>query len=294
LGEDRAVAEKEKDAISGVETTGHEWDGIKELNNPLPKWWIYVLYATIIWAIGYWIAMPAWLTISGYTKGVLGYSQRDRVATSIAEAQAGQAELRQAIAESDPAAIIDDSGLLEFALAGGASAFGDNCAPCHGRGAEGAIGYPNLNDDVWIWGGTPEDIHVTLKVGIRAGHEETRESEMPAFGRDQILSRAEINDVAEYVLSLSGAGEDATAAERGTLLFADNCAACHGEAGEGDQSLGAPNLADAIWLYGGDKASVVASISNSRAGVMPYWEGRLDDVTIKQLVVYVHSLGGGQ
>ena len=288
------MAQKETDSISGVETTGHEWDGIKELNNPLPRWWVYVLYATIVWAVGYWIAMPAWPTISSYTKGVLGYSQRANVAASIAEVRAGQAELRQAIAGSEPAAIIDDPALLEFAMAGGASAFGDNCAPCHGRGAEGAPGYPNLNDDVWIWGGTPEDIHTTLRVGIRAGHQETRESEMPAFGRDQILSRTEIDEVAEYVLSLSGEPGDAEAAKRGAVLFADNCSACHGEDGEGDQSLGAPNLADAIWLYGGDKASVVASIADSRAGVMPYWEGRLDDVTIKQLVVYVHSLGGGQ
>ena len=288
------LAAKEKDAITGVETTGHEWDGIKELNNPLPKWWLYVLYATIIWSVGYWIAMPAWPTITGYTKGVLGHSQRANVVADIAAAREAQSEFRQGIAENELEVILEDAALLEFALAGGASAFGDNCAPCHGSGAQGAKGYPNLNDDNWIWGGSLEDIHYTLHFGIRAGHEETRESEMPAFGADGILSRDEINDLAEYVLSLSGAGEDAEAAARGAPLFADNCAACHGDNGAGEQSLGAPNLTDAIWLYGGEKADVVASIANSRRGVMPYWQGRLDEVTIKQLTVYVHSLGGGQ
>jgi cytochrome c oxidase cbb3-type subunit 3 len=288
------VAQKEKDTVTGVETTGHEWDGIKELNNPLPRWWLYVLYATIVWSVVYWIAMPAWPTVSSYTKGFPGHSQRVNVANAVAEAQTAQAGLRQAISDSDPGAVIGDPSLLEYAMAGGASAFGDNCAPCHGRGAQGAKGYPNLNDDVWIWGGTPEDIHTTLKYGIRSGHEDSRENEMPAFGADDILSRTEIDEVAEYVLSLSVGASDAAAAKRGAVIFADNCSACHGEDGGGDQSLGAPNLADAIWLYGGDKAEVVESIAKSRRGVMPYWAGRLDEVTIKQLVVYVHSLGGGQ
>ena len=288
------MAAKEKDSVTGVETTGHEWDGIKELNNPLPKWWLYVLYATIIWSIGYWIAMPAWPLITSYTKGVLGHSQRANVAAEIAAVNEARSEFRQKISESDLEAIRDDDALLEFALAGGSSAFGDNCAPCHGSGAQGAKGYPNLNDDNWIWGGTLEDIHYTLLYGIRANHEETRESEMPAFGADGILAREEINDLAEYVLALSGSGEDAEAAARGETLFADNCSACHGEVGAGDQSLGAPNLTDAIWLYGGEKADVVESIANSRRGVMPHWQGRLDEVTIKLLTLYVHSLGGGQ
>jgi len=289
------VAEKkELDAISGVETTGHEWDGIKELNNPLPRWWLYVLYATIVWAIGYWIVMPAWPTLTGYTKGVLGHSQRDLVAEQIEAAQDAQADLRAAIVAKDPAEIVKDETLLEYALAGGKAAFGDNCAPCHGSGAAGSPGYPNLNDDSWLWGGTLDDIYTTVRHGIRADDEETRSGDMPAFVADGMLESQQANDAVEFVLSLSGRSEDAEAAKRGAEVFADNCAACHGEDGTGDQSFGAPNLADDLWLYGGDRETIATTVAKGRHGVMPSWEGRLDPVTIKQLVVYVHSLGGGQ
>ena len=285
---------KELDAISGVETTGHEWDGIKELNNPLPRWWLYVLYATIVWAIGYWIVMPAWPTLTGYTKGVLGHSQRDLVAEQIEAAQDAQADLRAAIVAKDPAEIVKDETLLEYALAGGKAAFGDNCAPCHGSGAAGSPGYPNLNDDSWLWGGTLDDIYTTVRHGIRADDEETRSGDMPAFVADGMLESQQANDAVEFVLSLSGRSEDAEAAKRGGEVFADNCAACHGEDGTGDQSFGAPNLADDLWLYGGDRETIATTVAKGRHGVMPSWEGRLDPVTIKQLVVYVHSLGGGQ
>lgn len=285
---------KELDAYSGVETTGHEWDGIKELNNPLPRWWLYVLYACILWAIGYWIVMPAWPTLSGYTKGVFGHSQRNLVAEQIEAAHDAQADFRAALLNEDPAEILKDQNHLEFALAGGKAAFGDNCAPCHGSGAAGASGYPNLNDDSWLWGGNLDDILTTVRYGIRAEHDETRVGDMPAFVADGMLDRQQANDVTEYVLAFSGRAEDAEAAKRGTEVFADNCAACHGENGKGDQDLGAPNLTDEIWLYGGDRETILTTLSNGRRGVMPAWEGRLDPVTIKQLVVYVHSLGGGQ
>lgn len=288
------MARPEIDEVTGVETTGHEWDGLKELNKPLPRWWLWVLYASIIWAIGYWIAMPSWPLISSYTKGVLGYSQRQIVTQSVADARAAQSQYLDKIGSSDLAAIKADAELLRFALAGGEAAFGDNCAPCHGRGAQGAVGYPNLNDDNWLWGGTLENIHTTLKVGIRSGHPETRDNQMPAFGRDQILEPAQINDVTEYVLSISGGEADAAAAEKGKAIFAEQCAACHGEEGKGNPELGAPNLTDRIWLYGGSKEAILQSVRNSRAGVMPFWEGRLSPETIKQLAVYVHSLGGGQ
>ena len=283
---------KDIDAISGIETTGHEWDGIKELNNPLPRWWLYVLYASIIWAIGYWIVMPAWPTFTGYTEGVIGFSQRDRVQQTIEAARDAQADLRAAILDNNPEAILQDEALLEFALAGGKAAFGDNCAPCHGSGAAGAPGYPNLNDDNWLWGGTLDDIATTINYGIRSGHPDTRESEMPAFLADGLLERQQVSDVVDHVLSFTDRAEDAEAAARGAEVYADNCAACHGEKGEGEQSLGAPNLSDGIWLYGSDRADILATVANSRRGVMPHWEGRLDPVTLKQLVVYVHSLGG--
>ncbi|MEM7223859.1 MAG: cytochrome-c oxidase, cbb3-type subunit III [Pseudomonadota bacterium] len=285
---------KDIDSITGVETTGHEWDGIKELNNPLPKWWLYVLYACIVWAFCYWIAMPAWPLVSSYTKGVLGYTNRTAVAASLERASANQAAYRDAIRTKPLDEILADPSLLEFALAGGRASFGDNCAPCHGSGAQGFTGYPNLNDDDWLWGGTLDDIHHTINYGIRTDHEDTRVNDMPAFGRDEILSREEIADVADYVLSLSGQTENPEAVERGAQIFEDNCVACHGEGGTGIQELGAPNLANGLWLYGGDRADVIDSISNSRRGVMPHWIDRLDENTIKQLVIYVHSLGGGQ
>lgn len=290
----------ERDEATGTETTGHEWDGIKELNTPLPKWWLYVFYACIVWSIAYWIAMPAWPTggsgTDDYTKGVLGYSQRNVVAEQLTEARTKQAQYIEAIAAADLEQIAADDEMLRFSLAGGAAAFGDNCAGCHGSGAQGFKGYPNLNDDAWIWGGTLEDIHTTLLYGIRWDEfDDTRFNMMPAYGTDGILTPEEIDLVADYVLSLSGQAELSDAQfEQAAEIYTIQCAACHGDEGEGITELGAPNLRDSIWLYGGDKADVVESITHSRAGVMPGWVDRLDPVTIKQLAVYVHSLGGGQ
>lgn len=288
------AAKYEIDDVTGAETTGHEWDGIKELNRPLPKWWLYVLYATIIWSLGYWVAYPAWPMISGYTQGMLGYSQRQTVTRGIEEARAAQSTSNAAIVQATTDEIAANPDLLQFAVAGGRAAFGDNCAPCHGRGAQGAAGYPNLNDDDWIWGGKLADIHLTIRNGVRGTPEDTRVSAMPRFGLDQMLTKAQVADTAEYVLALSGAGHDAGAAERGKTLFAENCASCHAEDGKGNQELGAPNLTDAIWLYGSAKADIIKSIETGRGGVMPAWAGRLDDSTIKKLTVYIHSLGGGQ
>jgi cytochrome c oxidase cbb3-type subunit 3 len=288
------AANREIDDVTGIETTGHEWDGIKELNKPLPKWWLYVFYACIVWSIGYWVAYPAWPLISGYTEGMLGYSQRQTVAQNIKDARAAQAQSNEAIEKASLTEIAASSELLQFAIAGGRAAFGDNCAPCHGRGAQGFKGYPNLNDDDWIWGGTLDAIYLTLQHGIRAANDETRQSAMPRYGLDGVLTKEQISDTADYVLSLSGLNHEAAAAERGKAIFAENCAACHGEDGKGNQELGAPNLTDAIWLYGSAKADIVKSIETGRGGVMPAWAGRLDENTIKKLTIYVHSLGGGQ
>lgn len=285
------MAQKEIDRVSGVATTGHEWDGLKELNHPLPKWWLYTWYATILWALVYFVLYPSWPLISSYTPGILGYSQRQAALDAVAAGQAARAEIGKNLADAPLAKIKSDPKLLEFAMANGKAAFGDNCSPCHGAAGVGGPGYPSLQDDDWLWGGKLEDIHTTLKVGIRSTHDSTRTSEMPAFGRDGVLKREEISAVADYVLSLSG---KATATDQGKTLYAENCASCHGETGKGNLELGAPNLADAIWLYGGTKEKVVETITNSRRGVMPTWEGRLDPVTIKSLAVYVHSLGGGQ
>jgi cytochrome c oxidase cbb3-type subunit III len=285
---------KEVDQVSGTETTGHEWDGIKELNTPLPRWWLWTFYATCIWALGYWIVMPAWPLISSHTTGVIGYSSRANLADSMSAARAAQSQYLERIEQASLTEITRDRELLEFALAGGGSAFAVNCSQCHGLGASGFAGYPNLNDDDWIWGGTLEAIADTIRYGIRSEHPDTRFNMMPAFGTDGILERGQINDVAEYVLSLSNAATDASAAARGEEIFLEQCAACHMDDGGGSHDLGAPDLTNAIWLYGGDKADIVTTISQSRAGMMPAWTGRLDETTIKQLAVYVHSLGGGQ
>jgi len=285
---------KEVDQVSGTETTGHEWDGIKELNTPLPRWWLWTFYACCLWAAAYWVVMPAWPLISSHTTGVLGYSSRAQLAKSMDTARAAQGQYLERIQSASLEQIADDRQLLDFAMAGGGSAFAVNCSQCHGLGAAGSTGFPNLNDDDWIWGGDLEAISQTIHYGIRSEHADTRFNMMPAFGTDQILDRAQIDDVAEYVLSLSSSASDPAAAERGQAVFVEQCSACHMEDGKGSQELGAPNLTDAIWLYGGDKAAVVATITSSRSGMMPAWTGRLDETTIKQLAVYVHSLGGGQ
>ena len=289
------MAKRDLRSSSDGETTGHEWDGITELNKPLPKWWLWTFYATIVWAIGYWLLMPAWPSVSTYSKGLLGYSQRERVAEQVAEAKAAKSDYRDKIAAMDLTAINNDPELLSFALAGGEAAFGDNCAPCHGRGAQGAFGYPNLRDDSWLWGdGTLAAIHKTILHGIRSGDPDTQTNQMPAFGRTGVLNEPQIADVAEFTLSLSGKANDKEADERGAKNFATTCTPCHGADGKGNPKLGAPNLTDELWLYAGDKQTIMADIRNGRGGVMPAWITRLDPETIKELAIYVHSLGGGR
>jgi len=283
------------DKVTGTATTGHEWDGIKELNTPLPRWWVITFYATIIWAVGYWIVYPAWPMLWGHTTGILHYSSRADVAVELANLEKIRGQKMVTLGAAALADIEKDPALLALARARGKAAFGDNCAPCHGSGGAGAKGYPNLNDDDWLWGGTPDQIMQTIQFGVRSGHPKTHEGAMLAFGKEGVLKKDQIVTVASYVRSLSGLptrqGYDAKA---GAKIFAENCAVCHGDAGKGNQELGAPNLADKIWLYGSDEATLIETITNGRSGVMPAWVGRLDPSTVKALAVYVHSLGGGQ
>lgn len=282
----------EIDEITGTETTGHEWDGIKELNSPMPRWWLWTYYATVLWSIGYWIVYPSWPLINDYVEGIWGTTQRQVVAIELEEARQDKAVYADQLLNSDLETIRSTPDLLNFAMAGGRASFGDNCAGCHGSGAQGAIGYPNLNDDEWLWGGTLDEIHETITVGIRSVHDETRFNDMPAFLRDELLSEEEIDEVTDYVLSFTDNSYSRT--ENGTMLFMDNCSVCHGEDAKGLREFGAPDLTDQIWLFGENRDAVKDVISYSRRGVMPTWSGRLDPTTIKALAVYVHSLGGGE
>ncbi|MCJ7992995.1 cytochrome-c oxidase, cbb3-type subunit III [Rhizobium cremeum] len=287
------MAQKHIDEISGVETTGHEWDGIRELNNPMPRWWVYTFYATILWAIGYTIAYPAWPLLKENTKGMLGFSSRAQVAAELSDAKAAQAVFVEKIAALPLAEIVADPELAQFATAGGAAAFKVNCTPCHGSGAAGGIGYPNLNDDDWLWGGDLDSLYTTIAHGIRYESDpETRVSEMPAFA--DVIEPEQVKQVAAYVVSLTGTPSDASLVEPGKQVFADNCASCHGEDAKGGRDFGAPNLADAIWLKVNGEAEIAQQIANPKHGVMPAWSARLGDATVKELTVYVHSLGGGE
>ncbi|AZS21543.1 MULTISPECIES: cytochrome-c oxidase, cbb3-type subunit III [unclassified Caulobacter] len=288
------MADRKIDDATGVETTGHEWDGIRELDNPLPRWWLWIWYATIAFSIGYWVLMPAWPGLHGYTKGLLNKSDRAEVGQELKaldkQRGEGAAMLRTASLEQ----IEKDPKLLAYAQQVGQSVFGDNCATCHGIGGTGSKGYANLRDDVWLWGGKLEDIQYTITHGVRTGAEGARMSQMPAFGRDEMLQPKQIDDLTEYVVSLSRRPADAAAVARAAPLFEAQCSACHGPQGLGNQELGAPNLTDADWLFGSDRASIRGQIYAGNGGVMPTWGGRLSPETIKALSVYIHSNAGGQ
>lgn len=284
----------EKDSISGQMTTGHEWDGIKELNTPMPRWWLYTFYACIGFALVWVVLYPA-LPISGAT-GLLGWTARGALPAQQAIERARIEPMLARLRTATPEQIAADPELRGFALAGGRVAFATSCAGCHGAGGQGAVGgFPSLADDDWIYGGSFEAIQHTIRHGVRANEsDEQRGIAMPAFQATGMLNAAQVNDTAEFVLGLSGRSTDAAAVTRGAVLYEENCASCHGDRGEGNRDLGSPRLNDRIWLYGGDKAAVMRSIAYSRAGVMPSWQGRLDPAMINMLTVYVHALGGGE
>lgn len=287
------MSDKHIDDVSGVSTTGHEWDGIRELNNPMPRWWVWTFYATIVWAIGYTIAFPAWPLISGSTQGLLGWHSRAEFVAETTVAKAAQNVYLEKIASSTFDEIKADPELMQFAVAGGAAAFKVNCIQCHGSGAEGGNGYPNLNDDDWLWGGNVDAIHTTITHGIRFNEDaDSRMSEMPAFA--EILKGDEIKQVAAYVVSLTGTPHNAALVEPGRQVYADNCASCHGEDAKGNREFGAPNLADAIWLKANGEDGIIAQVRAPKHGAMPAWGARLGDTTVKQLTLFVHSLGGGE
>lgn len=282
------------DEPTGQYTTGHSWDGIEELNTPMPRWWLGIFYASIVIAVIYALLMPSIPLFNSHFKGLLGHSDRKAVAQDMINMRADRAQFSEQLTDVDLGTITRDPDLFRFAMAAGKSAFGDNCATCHGSGGQGFKGYPNLNDDIWIWGGSFEDIRHTLDVGIRAAHDDTRLNLMQAYGRDDLLTRDEIRDLTDYLLAFTDRSDNPEGAARGVALFADNCTSCHGADAKGDRTQGAPNLTDAEWLYGGERADILETLQNGRQGVMPNWNERLEPDVITALAVYVHALGGGE
>ena len=286
---------KRIDEATNTETVGHEWDGIEELNTPLPRWWLWTFYATIVWGIAYTIAYPAWPMVSSASAGVLDWSSRGQLEQELADDSARKMPLLKAIAATPVEQLPARPQLWQAAVEGGHAAFRNNCTQCHGTGAAGTAGYPNLNDDDWLWGGDLKAIEYTIAHGVRnPEHEQTRASQMPAFGRDGLLQPSEIADVVAYVRTISRQQAPTAEARRGAATFATNCAACHGATGTGNRAVGAPDLTDAIWLYGGDEASLTNTVAYARSGVMPRWEHKLGPTQVKMLAAYVYSLGGGE
>jgi len=284
----------EKDAYSGTDTTGHEWDGLKELNTPLPKWWLYTLYATIAWAVVMCVLYPSIPGLHSYWHGVLGYSARADAMRGWHEMQARHADAMTRIAKTPIDQVAKDPQLMETALQSGRITFANNCQPCHGQNGAGRIGYPALGDDVWLWGGKLQDIETTITHGARSPDPATRQSVMPNFGTDNILKPADIQSVADFVGVWWGVTPAGTNVSTGAKIFADNCAMCHGDKGQGGRDFGAPPLNSRIHLYGGGRADIVAQVTHPRMGVMPNWNARLDTGTIRSVALYVHSLGGGE
>lgn len=287
------MARKRIDEPTGTETVGHEWDGIEELDTPLPRWWLITFILSCVFALVYVVLYPSIPLGNRSTRGTLDWSSRGQLDVEMANDLARRGPILKAIATTPVEQLPANPQLLRQAIEGGRAAFKVHCVQCHGSGAAGFKGYPNLNDDDWLWGGDLASIETTLLHGIRnPDHDLTRVSQMPAFG--EILQPAEIAQVVAYVRTLSGAETPTARSAAGATIFANNCAACHGENGKGGREFGAPNLTDGIWLYGGDKATLTHTIKYSRAGVMPRWNNRLTPATIRMLAAYVHSLGGGE
>jgi cytochrome c oxidase cbb3-type subunit III len=284
-----------KKSTSKIETTGHVWDGIEELNTPMPRWWLWTFIGCTLWGIGYTVAYPAWPMLTRATPGVLGASTRADVAADIARFETANAGISDRLAAADLTAIAATPELQAYATAAGGAIFRTNCSQCHGSGAAGvqASGYPNLLDDDWLWGGDIGAIYTTIAHGIRNDTDpEARFSQMPAFG--DVLEAGQIEAVVQHVLALARAPHDAPKAALGAVVYAENCAACHGEAGMGNRELGAPNLTDAIWLYGKSPENLVETVVYARGGVMPSWNAKLSDAEIRAVAAYVHQLGGGE
>ncbi|WP_296676937.1 cytochrome-c oxidase, cbb3-type subunit III [Novosphingobium sp.] len=286
------MANKRIDEPTGTETVGHEWDGIEELNTPLPRWWLWSFYLSIAFAVGYVIAYPAIPLLNRGTEGLLGWTSRGDLAKEIGLADQARVTVKERLAAVDVSKLSANDALLQQARSGGAAAFKVNCVQCHGSGAAGnqQLGYPNLNDDDWLWGGDMSTIAYTINHGVRQSNDDDkRQSAMPGFAG--VFDPQQMTALVAHVRSLGGLQQPNAA---GAQIFAENCVACHGANGDGNRSIGAPRLNDAIWLRGSSPAAVERQILNPKMGSMPAWGPRLDPVTVKMLTAYVHSLGGGE
>jgi len=286
------MAAEKHDPVTGRMTTGHEWNGIEELDTPVPRVVIFFLAVTTLFAIGYWLLMPAWPLGWTYTKGLLGIDQRQVVTRQVEDAAAQRAIWTDRVASMSFEEVAADAALMRNVREAGRTLFVDNCAACHGVDASGGPGFPDLGAKAWLWGGEPEMIEETIRIGINSTNDDTRVSQMMAFGRDEILTRDQVRDVVAYVRSLSGSVADAGRIRAGQEIFAANCIACHGEQAKGNLEVGAPDLTDVHWIYGGDSQSVYTTVYSGRQGHMPHWGGRLSPVDIRILALYVHTLTG--
>lgn len=276
----------ELDEASGQHTTGHEWDGVKELNTPVPMVFRISLWLTIAFSLVTWVLYPSWPGVTSYAKGVVGYSSRDNVAVAVAERQTLRTQQMPEFTELDVATLAEDPTLeARYGDAIGVL-YRDNCAACHGRDLKGQTSFPDLTDDHWLWSGSPEEIEYTLQYGINHVSEDTRWAEMPAFG-DGMIERSDLNAVVEYVLQISGSDHDPSLAETGRVVFEDNCSSCHSEGGIGGYESGAPSLLDDAWIYGGSRDALMHTLKYGRQGVMPGWSGRLTEEEIRKLTLYV-------
>ncbi|QOF75646.1 cytochrome-c oxidase, cbb3-type subunit III (plasmid) [Aminobacter sp. SR38] len=288
----------ERDPVSGRETTGHEWNGIKELDTPVPRGVLLFWIVTHLWAIAWWFLVPAWPLGTTYTRGLLGVDQRQTVEARVVDGQRERANWMERLEKEPYDAILADEALMQTVRDTGRQLFGDNCAACHGRDGKGRANYPDLTDDDWLWGGGPQLIEQTMRVGINTRHPESRIGQMPAFGRDEVLDRDQVRSVAAYVYSLShpdySTADNVKRIQAGREVFLTTCAACHGEDGKGNRDVGAPNLTDAHWIYGGDLDTIIASVHGGRQGHMPTWDERLTKAEIRTVALYVHDLGTQQ
>ena len=285
-GADPHTGNREIDPVTGYDTTGHDWGGIRELNTPFPKVALIALVITVIYSIIAWILLPAWPLGRDYTRGLLGLDQSEMAMESLGRVETRREAWLAAFNDPDFDKIATDEAQMASIVRAADRIYQDNCAACHGSAGLGGPGFPVLTDNYWLWGGGPRTIAETLRVGINTTHPEARYAQMPAF---DWMDRPDRQALAEYVAALPSGTADRDGAA--AALFEENCTSCHGAGGEGGLMNGAPSLTDDAVIYGQNETSVMETLRNGRQGLMPYWSDRLSDAEINLLAIYVTRLG---